>query len=116
MVPCIGCSFLPHEVSDVGDEIRYDDFSMWDIYRAELPLYTLITPKRSGEMMQSLVRMYQNRGWLPAFPCWNSYTAAMIGDHASAALADAYVKESATSMCGRLTRNAHECFLYTLYI
>ena len=86
------CSFLPHEVSDVGEEIRYDDFSMWDIYRAELPLYTLITPKRSGEMMQSLVRMYQNRGWLPAFPCWNSYTAAMIGDHASAALADAYVK------------------------
>ena len=86
------CSFLPHEVSDVGEEIRYDDFSMWDIYRAELPLYTLITPKRSGEMMQSLVWMYQNRGWLPTFPCWNSYTAAMIGDHGSAALADAYVK------------------------
>ena len=86
------CSFLPHEVSDVGEEIRYDDFSMWDIYRAELPFYTLITPKRSGEMMQSLVWMYQNRGWLPTFPCWNSYTAAMIGDHGSAALADAYVK------------------------
>ena len=86
------CSFLPHEVSDVGEKIRYDDFSMWDIYRAELPLYTLITPKRSGEMMQSLVWMYQNRGWLPTFPCWNSYTAAMIGDHGSAALADAYVK------------------------
>ena len=70
----------------------YGDFSMWDIYRAELPLYNIITPEMSGDMMQSLVNMYKEGGWLPIFPCWNSYTAAMIGDHASVALADAYVK------------------------
>lgn len=29
---------------------------------------------------------------MPIFPCWNSYTAAMIGDHSGVALADAYVK------------------------
>ncbi len=109
-------SFLPHEVSDVNGDYpefstgtpvkhmnsslftppsslkKYGDFSMWDIYRAELPLYSLITPKMSGEMMQSLVQMYKEGGWMPIFPCWNSYTAAMIGDHASAALADAYIK------------------------
>lgn len=109
-------SFLPHEISDVNGDYpefstgtqvdysiygnyspynalkKYGDFSMWDIYRAELPLYSLITPKLSGEMMQSLVQMYREGGWMPIFPCWNSYTAAMIGDHASAALADAYVK------------------------
>ena len=85
-------SFLPHEMSDVNGEKKYGDYSMWDIYRAELPLYTLITPTMSGEMMQSLVDMYKKGGWLPIFPCWNSYTAAMIGDHGSAALADAYVK------------------------
>ena len=109
-------SFLPHEISDVNGDYpefstgtpvdysvyaaaspysspkKYGDFSMWDIYRAELPLYHLITPKLSGEMMQSLVQMYREGGWMPIFPCWNSYTAAMIGDHASAALADAYVK------------------------
>ena len=70
----------------------YGDFSMWDIYRAELPLYNIITPSMSGNMMQSLVNMADEGGWLPIFPCWNSYTAAMIGDHASVALADAYVK------------------------
>lgn len=43
-------------------------------------------------MMQSLVRKYEQGGWLPIFPCWNSYTAAMIGDHCTAAMADAYVK------------------------
>ena len=99
-------SFLPREMSDVngdypkfGNEERrvkneefYGDFSMWDIYRAELPLYNIITPKMSGDMMQSLVDMYKEGGWMPIFPCWNSYTAAMIGDHAGVALADAYVK------------------------
>jgi hypothetical protein len=43
-------------------------------------------------MMQSLVDMYAEGGWLPIFPCWNSYTAAMIGDHCSVVLADAYIK------------------------
>ena len=43
-------------------------------------------------MMQSLVNMYKEGGWMPIFPCWNSYTAAMIGDHSGVALADAYVK------------------------
>ncbi len=109
-------SFLPHEMSDVNGDYpqfakgttmhlksslftlrsslpkAYGDFSMWDIYRAELPLYNIITPAMSGDMMQSLVNMYKEGGWMPIFPCWNSYTAAMIGDHAGVALADAYVK------------------------
>lgn len=70
----------------------YGDFSMWDIYRAELPLYNIITPTLSGDMMQSLANMYKEGGWMPIFPCWNSYTAAMIGDHSGVVLADAYVK------------------------
>ena len=109
-------SFLPREMSDVdGDYPQfangtivsnqhssflishssskyYGDFSMWDTYRALHPLYTLIAPKETADMMQSLVTMYEEGGWLPIFPCWNSYTAAMIGDHCSVALADAYVK------------------------
>lgn len=70
----------------------FDDFSLWDTYRALHPLLTLLTPQLSGEMMQSLADKYSSGGWLPIFPCWNSYTSAMIGDHAIAAIADAYVK------------------------
>lgn len=65
---------------------------MWDTYRALHPLYNIIVPETSGQMMQSLVTMYDEGGWLPIFPCWNSYTAAMIGDHCTSVLADAYVK------------------------
>ena len=70
----------------------YDDFSMWDTFRACQPLQTLLNPQRSGEMVQSLVRKAEQGGWMPIFPCWNSYTAAMVGDHAQSVIADAYVK------------------------
>ena len=72
--------------------VRYGDFSLWDTYRALHPLLCIIAPEKSAAMMQSLVGMAQEGGWMPIFPCWNSYTAAMIGDHAASVLADAYVK------------------------
>ena len=43
-------------------------------------------------MMQSLIHKFEQGGWIPIFPCWNSYTAAMIGDHCIAAIGDAYIK------------------------
>ncbi len=86
-------AFATGEITSVTDGTTYyDDFSLWDTYRALHPLLTLISPTTSGEMMQSLVEKYRSGGWLPIFPCWNSYTAAMIGDHATAAISDAYVK------------------------
>ena len=102
-------SFLPRQINDVdgrypsfagGDSIMkltnmehyYTDFSMWDTYRALHPYINLMEPTKGGEMMQSLVLMYDQGGWLPIFPCWNSYTSAMIGDHCIAAIGDAYSK------------------------
>lgn len=102
-------SILPRVVSDVDgsyvafadsgeimqmEEGRdyYDDFSMWDTYRAEHPLITILDPKRSADMMYSLVLKARQGGWMPIFPCWGSYTAAMIGDHCAAAIADSAAK------------------------
>ena len=100
-------SFLPHTFNDVdgrypsfanGTPIRqlpegetyYEDYSMWDTYRALHPMINLLFPTKGGDMMQSLVHKYEQGGWLPIFPCWNSYTAAMIGDHCISAISDAY--------------------------
>ena len=101
-------SFLPRVFNDAdgaypsfskGTPIRksingdyYEDYSMWDTYRALHPLLTIIDTKREGEMVQSLVEKYKQGGWLPIFPCWNSYTAAMIGDHCISVIGDAYMK------------------------
>lgn len=70
----------------------YDDFSMWDIYRAELPLFEILDPPLTNAFIRSLVTKGEQGGWLPIFPCWNNYTAAMIGDHVTAYIAAAYNK------------------------
>ena len=85
-------SLLPRTVSDVGEEPDYDDYSLWDTYRALHPLLTILEPQRVGEMVQALLRKYDRGGWLPIFPCWGSYTSAMIGDHAISMIVDAWQK------------------------
>ncbi|MCK3684722.1 GH92 family glycosyl hydrolase [Maribellus sp. YY47] len=77
-----------------GNRDYYVDFSMWDTYRASHPLFNLIMPDENANMMMSLLDKAKNGGWLPIFPCWNSYTSAMIGDHVIATLADAYLKNT----------------------
>ena len=75
-----------------GSRNYYDDFSMWDIYRAQLPLFELLDTGKTNDFVQSIILKGQQGGWLPIFPCWNSYTAAMIGDHGTAFIASAYNK------------------------
>jgi len=70
----------------------YDDFSMWDTYRALHPLMTILEPDRTLDMVKSLVLKAQQGGWMPIFPMWGSYSAAMIGDHVSTMISDAYIK------------------------
>jgi predicted alpha-1,2-mannosidase len=70
----------------------YDDFSMWDIYRAQLPLMEIVQPGLVNDWVQSLILKGTQGGWMPIFPCWNSYTSAMIGDHATAFISSAFNK------------------------
>ena len=102
--------FLPRTFSDVdgsypkfngGGQIMkmdhgtyYCDFSQWDTYRAVHPLFSILNPSRNGDMAHSLVLKGQQGGWLPIFPSWNSYTAAMIGDHCIAMIGDAIIKDA----------------------
>ena len=81
-----------HQIYTANGFDYYCDFSLWDTFRAAMPLHALLEPKRSSHLMQSLVKKAEQGGWMPIFPCWNHYTAAMIGDHVTSAMADAYAK------------------------
>lgn len=70
----------------------YDDFSMWDTYRALQPLMTILEPERVLHMVKSLIAKAEQGGWMPIFPVWANYTAAMIGDHAGSMISEAYIK------------------------
>ena len=75
----------------IHEGTAYNCYSLWDTYRAEHPWLTFIAPERVDGMMQSLVDMYKEGGWLPKWPN-PSYTGIMIGAPAEVVLAEAYVK------------------------
>ena len=75
----------------VHDGVAYTSYSLWDTYRAEHPLLTLIAPERVDGMMTSLLNAYREGGWLPKWPN-PAYTGIMVGSPAEIVLAEAYVK------------------------
>ena len=70
-------------------------FSLWDTFRAEHPLLTLIQPERvNAEIVRSLIASQQVSpdGILPVWQFQGRETWTMIGYHAVPVIADAYLK------------------------
>jgi predicted alpha-1,2-mannosidase len=69
--------------------------SLWDIYRAEQPLMTLLEPEqRTNDLVHSLIASQQESpfGILPVWQFQGQETWCMIGYHAVPIIADAYMK------------------------
>ena len=75
----------------VHEGVSYNDYSLWDTFRALHPLLILAAPERVAPMITSLLQMYREGGWMPKWPN-PTYTNIMIGTHADSVIADAYVK------------------------
>ena len=75
----------------IHEGVSYNDYSMWDTFRALHPLLTITDPGDVSPMIQSMVQMYEQGRWIPKWPN-PSYSNIMIGTPADAIIADAYVK------------------------
>lgn len=73
-------------------QTQFDDFSVWDIFRAQAPLMMILDPKLEASMLQSIITKGEQGGYLPIFPAWNSYTSEMVGDHSVSMIIDAWQK------------------------
>jgi predicted alpha-1,2-mannosidase len=73
---------------------NYTTFSIWDIYRAEWPLLTLLQPGRINDVVQSLMTEYPQTGRhsTPIWPIWGNETWCMIGYHSVDMIAEAYLE------------------------
>jgi predicted alpha-1,2-mannosidase len=84
-----------NQVHRAGGFTFVSTFSLWDTYRAEQPLMTLIQPeKRTNDVVRSLVDSQQKSpfGILPIWQFQGIETWCMIGYHAVPVIADAYLK------------------------
>ncbi len=79
-----------------ADGFRFvSTLSLWDIYRAEQPLLTLLEPEqRTNDLVRSLIASRQESpfGILPVWQFQGLETWCMIGYHAVPVIADAYMK------------------------
>lgn len=84
---------LDHQVHRDGHFQNYTTFSIWDIYRAEWPLLTLLHPDRIDDMVQCLLTQYRQLGQhtTPIWPLWDNETWCMIGYHSVAMISEAYL-------------------------
>ena len=82
--------FSPYD-GKVHEGVLYTDSGFWDTFRAAHPLYNLLFPEISAEILQGLLNAYDQSGWLPS---WASpgHRDCMIGNHAFSLLADGWVK------------------------
>jgi len=72
--------------------INYHTFSLWDTYRAEHPLFTVLHPEKVQNFIKALLSHYQETGLLPVWTLWANETNTMIGYHSIPAIFDAYHK------------------------
>jgi predicted alpha-1,2-mannosidase len=74
-------------------ERNYTTFSLWDTFRAEQPLATLIHADRVPDMVNSLIRMAeQSPAGMPVWPLQGTETGTMTGYHSASVMAEACAK------------------------
>lgn len=71
--------------------VMYTDNGFWDTFRAVFPFFNLMYPELNSEIMQAMVNVYKESGWLPE---WQSpgHRNCMIGSNSASIISDAYIK------------------------
>jgi predicted alpha-1,2-mannosidase len=99
-------TIYPMLYSDVTGEYRSSDMKvhkgdfryyagvlgLWDTFRAQNPLLTIIRPDVSNDLMKTFLEHYNNFGQLPQWVTGGQENHGMIGYHAMPVIADAYYK------------------------
>ena len=85
---------LDRELHQSSGFTNYTVFSLWDTYRAEHPLLTLLKPFRARDMACSMMAHYSQsvHGMLPVWSHMSGENWCMSGYHAVSVLADAVAK------------------------
>lgn len=69
---------------------RYTVYSLWDTYRNVHPLLSLLYPRKQLAMVQTMLDMYKESGWLPKWELYGQETFTMEGDPAIIVINDTW--------------------------
>ena len=75
-----------------GNFTDYTVFSLWDTYRAQMPLLNVLHPEKADDMAQTMLSIFNEYGQLPVWHLWGCENYCMAGNPGVTALGDAIVK------------------------
>ena len=70
----------------------YSTLSLWDTFRAEHPLLTILEPDLVSDVIKSMLVYYDESGSLPVWTLYGNETNTMTGYHSISVIAEAYIK------------------------
>ncbi|MBN2134298.1 MAG: GH92 family glycosyl hydrolase [Acidobacteria bacterium] len=85
---------LDQNIHNAENYTKYSIFSLWDTYRAQHPLLTILQPSRVADMIKSMLSHYDESAH-KILPIWSFHSNedwCMTGYHAIPVIADAYIK------------------------
>lgn len=77
-----------------SDRPQYTNYSLWDTYRAQMPLMGILHPEANTDMINSMLNIFDQQGRLPVWHLWGNETDCMVGNPGIIAVADAIVKKT----------------------
>ena len=81
-----------HEIHRNADFTNYTTFSLWDTYRAAMPLMTILHPEKMPDIIRTMLAIADEQGRLPVWHLWGNETDCMVGNPGIPVVADAIVK------------------------
>lgn len=75
-----------------GDFTNLTTFSLWDTYRAAMPLATIIHPEMAKDVAQTFIHIYNEQGKLPVWHLMGNETDCMVGNPGIVVLSDLVLK------------------------
>ena len=75
-----------------SDFVNYTTFSLWDTYRAQMPLMTIIYPEKMNDIVATMYHIYLEQGDLPVWHLMGCETDCMVGNPGLISFADAVFK------------------------
>ncbi|MFD9964371.1 GH92 family glycosyl hydrolase [Amycolatopsis sp. NPDC058986] len=96
-----------------SDSPYYQMFSLWDTYRSQNQLVALLHPDRAADMTKSVLKIYQDGGWVPRWALGQGETNVMSGDPVTPWVVDNYRRgllddKTARQLFDALWKNVNE--------
>jgi len=71
---------------------QYTVLSLWDTYRAQFPLATVINPELASDLASTMMNIYEGQGKLPVWHLDGAETDCMVGNPGVIAMSDLLLK------------------------